>query len=166
MIVIVSVRREDIAAWAALLFLKKAWSIQTVAMGLGVFTCVTFSPICVVAGIWQMLAAFIVISAEAPCCCMFVDFVQQYSMWVEGRPHWQKAVFYIVIALPAVILCPGLSTIFGSGLIFLSGVLYGLMTLGKKGSREDMIAAAQQNTGPVNSQSAILVDDPEAWRST
>ncbi|XP_047502772.1 calcium channel flower-like isoform X3 [Penaeus chinensis] len=156
MIVIVSVRREDIAAWAALLFLKKAWSIQTVAMGLGVFTCVTFSPICVVAGIWQMLAAFIVISAEAPCCCMFVDFVQQYSMWVEGRPHWQKAVFYIVIALPAVILCPGLSTIFGSGLIFLSGVLYGLMTLGKKGSREDMMAAAQ-STSPVNMKD-ILVD--------
>ncbi|XP_068244757.1 calcium channel flower-like isoform X1 [Palaemon carinicauda] len=137
-----------------------------IALCLGVFNCITVYPLCIVAGIWQMMAAFIVISAEAPCCCMFVEFVQKYSNWVETRPHWQKAAFYVIISLPAIIMCPGLSTVFGSGLIFVTGVLYGLMALGRKGSREDMIAAAQQNTGPANSQSAILVDDPEAWRST
>ncbi|KAK3868722.1 hypothetical protein Pcinc_025890 [Petrolisthes cinctipes] len=103
-----------------------------IAMGLGVVNAITFSPLCLVASIWQMLAAFIVISAEAPCCCMFVEFVQRYSMWVESRPHWQKAVFYIIIALPAIVMCPRLSTIFGSGLIFLCGVLYGMMALGRK----------------------------------
>lgn len=126
-----------------------------IALMLGVFTCITVYPGCIVAGIWQMCAGFIVISAEAPCCCMFVEFVQRYSTWVETRPHWQKAVFYVILALPAIILCPGLSTIFGSGLIFACGVLYGLMALGKKGSRDDMIAAAQ---GSTRSGKDILVD--------
>ncbi|KAG7153358.1 calcium channel flower-like isoform X1 [Homarus americanus] len=128
-----------------------------IAMGLGVFNCVTITPWCIVAGIWQMLAAFIVISAEAPCCCMFIEFVQKYSIWVEGRPQWQKAVLYIVLSLPAIIMCPGLSTVFGSGLLFLCGVLYGMMALGKKGSREDMIAAAQNSTRQ-NSMKNSLVD--------
>lgn len=37
-----------------------------------------------------------------------------------------------------------------------------------RGSREDMMAAAATNShsGMSTSQSAILVDDPEAWRST
>lgn len=126
-------------------------------MGLGVVNCITLTPLCVVAGIWQMIAAFIVISAEAPCCCMFVEFVQRYSAWVESRAHWQKAVFYVVISLPAIIMCAGMSTIFGSGLIFLCGILYGLMALGKKGSREDMIAAAHTSTRPGNMKD-VLVD--------
>ncbi|XP_068244760.1 calcium channel flower-like isoform X2 [Palaemon carinicauda] len=126
-----------------------------IALCLGVFNCITVYPLCIVAGIWQMMAAFIVISAEAPCCCMFVEFVQKYSNWVETRPHWQKAAFYVIISLPAIIMCPGLSTVFGSGLIFVTGVLYGLMALGRKGSRDDMIAAAQ---GSVRSGKDILVD--------
>lgn len=129
-----------------------------IALVLGVMSCITIYPMCIVAGIWQMLAAFIVISAEAPCCCMFVEFVQKYSSWVETRPHWQKAVFYVVISLPAFVMCQGLSIIFGSGLIFLCGVLYGLMALGKKGSREDMIATAQ---GSTRSGKDILVDSEQ-----
>ncbi|XP_076036779.1 calcium channel flower isoform X2 [Oratosquilla oratoria] len=127
------------------------------AMILGVVTTITIYPICIVAGIWQVIAGFIVVSAEAPFCCMFVDFVQQYSKWVEERPHWQKAVLYVVMSLPAVILCPGLSTVFGSGLIFITGVLYGMMALGRKASRDDMIAAAQNSTRPGNMKD-VLVD--------
>lgn len=126
-------------------------------MGLGVFSCITVYPMCIVAGIWQMVAAFIVISAEAPCCCMFVEFVQRYSMWVDSRPHWQKAALYIFLAIPPVIMCISVSTFLGSGLIFLCGVLYGLMGLGKKGSREDMIAAAQ-NSGRPGGMKDNLVD--------
>ncbi|KAK8389626.1 hypothetical protein O3P69_008962 [Scylla paramamosain] len=128
-----------------------------IALGLGLFNCITLSAFCVVAGIWQMVAAFIVISAEAPCCCMFVEFVQRYSMWVDTRPYWQKSVFYVVLAIPPFIMCITVSIILGSGLIFLCGVLYGLMALGKKGSREDMIAAAQ-NSGRPGGMKDNLVD--------
>jgi len=73
-----------------------------------------------VAGIWQILAGFIVISTfifhsfthaqpgkilflllkvlviEAPFCCFFLDFVQQISGMVDGRPVWQKALLYLM----------------------------------------------------------------------
>ena len=36
------------------------------------------------------------------------------------------------LAIPAIALCFGLTTLFGSGLVFAAGVFYGLMGLGKK----------------------------------
>ena len=36
------------------------------------------------------------------------------------------------LAVPAILMCPGLASIFGSGLIFGTGVVYGMMSLGKK----------------------------------
>ncbi|KAI4466115.1 hypothetical protein MML48_3g00021343 [Holotrichia oblita] len=68
--------------------------------------------------------------------------------WVDRRPYWNKALAYVVLAIPAIILCPGISSIFGSGLIFTTGVIYGMMALGRKASAEEMrSAAAADNTG-------------------
>ncbi|KOB66864.1 Transmembrane protein, partial [Operophtera brumata] len=41
-----------------------------------------------------MLAGFIVIVCEAPCCCFFIDYVQTLSDKVETRPYWNKAALY------------------------------------------------------------------------
>ncbi|CAL4087867.1 unnamed protein product [Meganyctiphanes norvegica] len=103
-----------------------------IAMVLGVFTCIGFSPICIVAGIWQVLAGVIVVSAEA------------YSQWVDQKPNWQKGAMYVVISLPAFIMCSSVSTLFGSSLIFLCGVLYVMMALVKKCSNEDKLATAPE----------------------
>lgn len=130
-----------------------------IAMGLGVFNCIGFSAICIVAGIWQVLAGFIVVSAEAPFCCMFIEFVAAYSQWVDQRAHWQKAAMYVIISLPAFVMCRAVSTFFGSGLIFLTGLLYGMMALGKKATRSDMMASAQAAQPPVSgNQKDVLVD--------
>ena len=51
---------------------------------------------CMIAGIWQIAAGFIIIVVEAPFCCMFLDFVQSYAELVEKRPPWQKALLYVV----------------------------------------------------------------------
>ena len=67
-----------------------------VAIIFGVVTAISFNPICIVAGILQILAGFVVIVIEAPFCCMFLDFVQQLSGMVEQRPVWQKAALYLV----------------------------------------------------------------------
>lgn len=42
------------------------------------------------------LAGFIVVLTESPCCCVFLDFVNTYTAFVERRPVWHKAAFYIV----------------------------------------------------------------------
>lgn len=36
------------------------------------------------------------------------------------------------LAIPAIALYPNFSSIFGSGLIFATGILYGMMALGRK----------------------------------
>ena len=41
-----------------------------------------------------MVAGFLVVTVEAPCCCLFIDFVQQLSDWVDKRPYWNRAAAY------------------------------------------------------------------------
>ncbi|KAG4073517.1 hypothetical protein HA402_000741 [Bradysia odoriphaga] len=96
----------------------------------------------VLAGILQMLVGFFVMVVEAPCCCMFIDFVQLVAEKADQRPLWNRAALYCLIALPPVLLKPGLATLFGCGLVFLTGVAYGMMSLGKKASTEQMRQAA------------------------
>ncbi|XP_053668378.1 calcium channel flower [Anopheles marshallii] len=97
---------------------------------------------CLVGGILQILAGFVVLAIEAPCCFIFIDFVQQTAEKADQRPYWNRAALYCIIAIPPVILCLGLGSLFGCGLIFVTGMLYGMMALGKKASLEDMRAAA------------------------
>ncbi|XP_054282663.1 calcium channel flower isoform X2 [Macrosteles quadrilineatus] len=99
---------------------------------------------CLLGGMWQMVAGFLVIVIEAPCCCMFIDFVQTLSDYVDKRPYWNRAVLYGGIAIPAIVFCPGLGSLFGSGLILGTGVIYGMMALGRKASPEEMRQNASQ----------------------
>uniref|UniRef100_A0A182MXU1 Calcium channel flower n=1 Tax=Anopheles dirus TaxID=7168 RepID=A0A182MXU1_9DIPT len=97
---------------------------------------------CLVGGILQILAGFVVLAIEAPCCFIFIDYVQQAAEKADQRPYWNRAALYCIIALPPVFMCLGLGSLFGCGLIFVTGMLYGMMALGKKASLEDMRAAA------------------------
>ncbi|KAH9636165.1 hypothetical protein HF086_007117 [Spodoptera exigua] len=103
---------------------------------LGLINCISIlllNPSCLIAGIWQMLAGFIVIVCEAPCCCFFIDYVQTLSDKMETRPYWNKAACYVGLSIPPFFMCfISLSTWFGSGLIFATGIIYGMMALGKK----------------------------------
>ncbi|CAG0912420.1 unnamed protein product [Notodromas monacha] len=129
-----------------------------VAMITGVMAVITISPTCIVFAIYQILAGFFMALIEAPYLCFFVDFVQKVSSVMDGRPSWNKAVLYIAMSLPPVIFCGSLSNILGCGMIFFAGVVYGFLALGKKGSREDMMAAAA-----ANQQKSPGIEDQDAW---
>ncbi|XP_011147831.1 calcium channel flower isoform X1 [Harpegnathos saltator] len=147
-----------------------------IAIFLGAWNCasILFGHIdCLISGMWQMIAGFLVVMIEAPCCCLFIDFVQNLSDWVEKKPYWNRAAAYCLIALPAVFLCPGMSSIFGSGLIFTTGIIYGLMSLGKKGSRPDPAGMTSSGVGspqgtvpPTTDHHTTLMEDPDVWRPT
>lgn len=119
-----------------------------VAMFFGVWCAISIFPMCIVAGIWQIAAGFAMITIEAPFCCMFFDFVQQFATLVDSRPPWQKTALYIVLAIPPLALCFGIGTLIGSGAIAATGVLYGMQIVGKKASQADMAAAARGTTEP------------------
>lgn len=135
-----------------------------IAIFLGAWNCasILFGQIdCLISGMWQMIAGFLVVMIEAPCCCLFIDFVQNLSDWVEKKPYWNRAAAYCLIALPAVFLCPGMSSIFGSGLIFTTGIIYGLMSLGKKAPFGEMRTAAMDVQAPSSSMRSTLVENTQ-----
>jgi hypothetical protein len=125
--------------------------LGTVAGGLAMFlgaldavlSFITLSPTCIIFSIWQLIVGFGVLTIESPCCCFFVDHVQAITARVESKPLWMKAALFVVAPLPSILFCFGVYTLFGSGLIVVTGVLYAFMALGKKASREEMARNAQ-----------------------
>jgi hypothetical protein len=65
-------------------------------------------------------------------------------------------------------MCFGLSMLFGCGLIFASGVVYGLMGIGKKGDRQQMMTAATDTSVPParpDETRAGLIDSDDVMRA-
>ena len=72
----------------------------SVAVFLGVWCCITIFPMCIVAGIWQILSGLVVIFVEAPFCApfcgQFIPPLAKFTQIVEARPPWQRAAVYLV----------------------------------------------------------------------
>nr|XP_022320556.1 calcium channel flower homolog [Crassostrea virginica] len=132
-----------VEAWWYKYLLKGVGTVGgLLAILLGLFACITFSAMCLLAGVLQMVSGFIVVLLEAPCCCQFVEFAEKMSSFSDKRPAWQKATLYCLLGLVPVAACIEAWTVLGAGLVFVSGVLYGLKAIGKKGDRESMMVVA------------------------
>ncbi|KAK2585254.1 hypothetical protein KPH14_009954 [Odynerus spinipes] len=134
-----------------------------IAIFLGVWNCAFIllgSIMCFISGIWQMVVGFIVVMIEAPCCCLFIDFVQNLSDFVEKKPYWMRGLAYCLMALPSILLCSGINSIIGSGLIFATGGVYGLMSIGKKGALGQR-SAAMETQAPSSSMQSTLVENAQ-----
>ncbi|XP_061163888.1 calcium channel flower homolog [Saccostrea echinata] len=124
----------------------------------GLVACITFTAMCLLAGVLQMVAGFVVVLLEAPCCCQFVEFADKISSFSDKRPPWQKAVLYCLLGLVPIASCIEAWTILGAGLVFIAGALYGLKAIGKKGDRESMMAVA---SGADLEMKVQLIDNEE-----
>ncbi|XP_034192257.1 calcium channel flower isoform X2 [Osmia lignaria lignaria] len=169
------VAKDDVPVWLKYAGRGLGTVGSLIAIFLGAWNSVSIlwgSIDCLISGMWQMVAGFIVVMIEAPCCCLFIDFVQNLSDWVEKRPYWNRAGAYCLMAIPPVFLCIKMSSIFGSGLIFATGVMYGLMSLGRKGTRPDPagmtsgVGSPQGTVPPTTDHHTTLVEDPDVWRPT
>ncbi|XP_076750041.1 calcium channel flower isoform X1 [Xylocopa sonorina] len=158
------VAKDDVPRWMKYAGRGLGTVGSLIAIFFGVLNCTTIllgSVSCLISGMWQMVAGFIVVMIEAPCCCLFIDFVQNLSDWVEKRPYWNRAAAYCLIAVPPVFLCLGVNSILGSGLIFATGVIYGLMSLGRKAPLPEMRSAATNIEVPSASMQTILVENAQ-----
>jgi hypothetical protein len=89
---------EEVSLYLLILIVLFNHPLFSVAIFLGVWNCIgiMFGDVgSLLSGLWQMIAGFFVIVCEAPCCCMFVDFVQNLSDMIEKRPLWNKAAIYV-----------------------------------------------------------------------
>ncbi|XP_002129190.2 calcium channel flower homolog [Ciona intestinalis] len=98
--------------------------------------------LCITAAVLMILNSFILLMFEAPICCAFCEITQPISNWVEKRQYWQKGLLYIGFSILPVALCRSIATILGCVCPFAAGVIYGLMSLGKKADRNEMLANA------------------------
>ena len=101
------------------------------AIFFGFWSCITIHPLCILAGILQICAGFLVIALEAPFIFFCVDFIPKMVAKVDGRPIWQKALFYAVLAILPLLFCQGF-TFIGSLFIFLVAIMYGVKVVGPK----------------------------------
>uniref|UniRef100_A0A0N5AUJ3 Calcium channel flower n=1 Tax=Syphacia muris TaxID=451379 RepID=A0A0N5AUJ3_9BILA len=115
---------------------------------LGLFT---FNCNCIIATLLQLAFGLLTVALEAPFCCMCVEFIEKIALFSESRKHWHKAVLFCTMGAIPIILCFGISTFVGSGLIFASGVVYGFMALGKK---------ADLSAGPTDAAWNATVNQP------
>ncbi|CAL4186487.1 unnamed protein product, partial [Meganyctiphanes norvegica] len=105
------------------------------------------------------LAGFIVVSAEAPFCCMFVEFVAAYSQWVDQRPNWQKGAMYVVTVTDSYKLLRLITSLFVSQLLIVLNIAKGTQRLKRRAPRSDMMATAQATQAPASGNiKDVLVD--------
>ncbi|XP_022242732.1 calcium channel flower-like isoform X4 [Limulus polyphemus] len=128
--------------------------VMPLAIGIGAWACFTITARCLMAGILQMLLGVVVALIEVPCFCAFLDFAQNPYNYFEKRPYWHKALLYVILSAFIMVLCGELSTFVGSGLVFVTGSLYGIMALGKKASKDEMMmkAASMSSLIPTKEQ--------------
>ncbi|XP_011058046.1 PREDICTED: calcium channel flower isoform X3 [Acromyrmex echinatior] len=110
-----------------------------IAIFLGAWNCasILFGQIdCLISGMWQMIAGFLVVMIEAPCCCLFIDFVQNLSDWVEKKPYWNRAAVYCLGSRP------------------------------DPAGRTSGVGSPQGTVPPTADHHTTLMEDPDVWRPT
>ncbi|TMW44579.1 hypothetical protein DOY81_010342 [Sarcophaga bullata] len=106
---------------------------------------------------------------EAPCCFFCIDHSGHIADMVDARPMWNRAALYCIISVFPVFLCLGLGSIFPCALVFASGVIYGMMSLGKKASAAEMRQAAVNSGiagGPTTNDRAGIINNAQPFSFT
>lgn len=134
--------QQEATWWCRLLARVVGTLAGIVGVICGILICVSLSPMCIISGLLLIFVAIVVLVFEAPVCCSFIELTKPIATFAEGRTFFQKAILYVISAIVPLVLCFGISTIFGSGLIITAGVIYGLMGLGRKADRRQMTATA------------------------
>ncbi|XP_058793350.1 calcium channel flower isoform X1 [Phymastichus coffea] len=122
--------------------------ISILVGAIGCLGIILFSVWSFLSGICMMLIGFLVIVVEAPCCCMFIEFVQKISNIADSRPYWNRAALYCGLPIIPLVMNLTITTFFACALIFCTGLIYGVMAIGKKASRDEMSRAAATVDGP------------------
>ena len=98
----------------------------------------------IIAGAVEAFGGCVVLLIEAPFLFAYVTIAQKPREFLEKQANapFFKAVLLIVIGLIPLLLSTSINTIFGSGLVLVSGVFYAVIGFGRKAPREQMAAAA------------------------
>ena len=122
-------------------FVVRVWAMVAALcmISTGLFVLLTITAKCFVAGIFQISVGVLIIPLEAPIFCTSFEKLIKLSDWVEHTfKYWMRAGLYLGFAIFPVCMCLELSTFLGCGALGVLAALYGLLTIGKKGSDADV----------------------------
>merc|ERR1719427_375557 len=91
----------------------------------------------------MILNGVLLLIFEAPVCCGFFEGTKKIASWIDGRKYWQKGIIYLIMAVIPLIPSRSLTSFLGCVPVFATGVFYGLLSLGKKADRSEMMTNAQ-----------------------
>lgn len=131
------------------------------AIFFGFWATLSFTMGCWVGGPWQIVAGVVVIAIEFPICATCIPQLKQYTVMVENRPPWQKAIVYLCLSLPPFFLCDGFSIWVGSGLILGTALLF----LAQTGFRKGSPGGVHSNPAAAQPDETNIMDDPGDWNN-
>jgi len=105
------------------------------------------NPLCIISACLMILNGALLLLFEAPVCCSFVESAKKVGAWIEKRRYWHKGIIYIILAALPIIPYRNLTIIFGCVPVFATGTFYGMLSLGKKADRNEMMTNAESNNG-------------------
>ncbi|CAG2175762.1 unnamed protein product, partial [Oppiella nova] len=121
------------------------------------------SPTCIFAAALLMIEGLMMALLEVPCFCTFLDFAYMPSSYLDAKPHWIKAVLYLLFAIIPLSFCIGFTTLLACSLILVSCGLYLVMALGRKAPVDQMKMSANNISEKPN---AVLVNNEEIPKGT
>lgn len=97
----------------------------------------------VITGVLMVFNGILLFIFEAPICCSYMEITQKIGTWIEKRKYYQKGIIYLIMAILPLLPSRDVISILGCIPVFATGVFYGLLSLGKKADRSEMMSKAQ-----------------------
>jgi len=145
---------EDISFWLKYLLRVVGTLGAIVATIAGLVTLVTgtatITPLEVFQGVVCLFLATVMFLFEATIVCAGVSFMQRFMGLVDKVRHWHKAALYGGLCIIAVCLQFSFSILFWMLVPFASATLYGMVALGRKADRQEMMSTARGTSTPSN----------------
>lgn len=143
------VKEDDGVTWWCKLLVKV---IGVVAAIVSIISAVpslisVLQPLNIVTGSLMVVNGILLLIFEAPVCCQFIEQTKSIAGWIDRRKYWQKGIIYLVMAVIPLIPSRSVTSFLGCVPVFATGVFYGLLSLGKKADRGEMMANAQSSSG-------------------
>merc|ERR1712048_288433 len=143
---------EEISFWLKYLLRIVGTLGAIVATIIGLITLIeaVVSPIRILQGALCLFLATVMFLFEATIVCSGVTFMQRFMHLVGKIKHWHKAALYGGLCIVIVCVQFSISMLLWMLVPFASATLYGMVALGRKADRQDMMQAARGTSTPSN----------------
>ncbi|KAI6649280.1 Calcium channel flower-like protein isoform X1 [Oopsacas minuta] len=127
-------------------FLIRLWGVISAVLIVicGIVRVISITPLCLVAGLYLILFGLVTFLMEAPIILTFLPTAAPLLGCINKylRP-WVRCIFYIIVLIPPVAMCPTISVILAALLWFVTFSLNAVLVIGAKGKDRNIVNQRQ-----------------------